>query len=505
MTKTEASDFAALEQQLADLREAILGGASDSLPMVEMLLRDTQRRVAAERELADNRAWMDLAQEAGGVAAYRMDIPANRLWWSNSVYTLYGMAASDGEPTVERWLATIHPADRENVATVARSAIEHGEPIDHHFRIILPTGDLRWVHDRGRVDFDERGRPSMIHGVNVDISALRRTQEDLALSEGRTREAFEFANVGVAHVALDGRFLEVNRYLSRMLARDPDELAGLTFQDITHPDDLDADLHLLERLVAGAIPSYTLEKRYIRPGGDVVWADLSVSCLRDGDGRPVNFISIVTDIAERKAAQKQLELVLAEANHRVKNLLAVVSAIVTNSARTAGTAPDLAQRILLRLQGIAVSHDLLTGKSERGGDLGELIKRQLEIFTDCDARRVTLSGPPVRLNPATAHAFGMVLHELATNACKYGSLSGDAGTVTISWRVDPTGDGLHFEWVEHGGPKVAPTERRGFGSKALSRMLTGPLGGQVTHELPVDGARFTASVPLSTALHETSA
>lgn len=501
MTIAGDTELVALQQQLSDLRQAIIDGASDSLPMVEMLLRDTQRRVAAERQLLDANTWMELAQAAGGVASYRMDIPANRLWWSNSVFNLYGMSAEDGEPTVERWLSTIHPDDRDNVAAVAFAAIQNGEPIDHHFRIVLPTGELRWVHDRGTVGLDEKGRPSWLHGVNVDVTALRRAQEDVAFSEQRFRKAFAHANVGVAYVALDGSFLEANEYLLKLLARDGSELANLTFQDITHPDDLSVDLELLEKLVAGDLPSYTLEKRYIRPNGEVVWADLSVACLRDHDGQPTIFVFVVTDIADRKNAQERLELVLNEANHRVKNLLAVVSAIVSNTTRTAKSAQDLGQTILRRVQGIAASHDLLMGKSERGGDFAELIRRQLDIFADCDVSRVELSGPPVRLRPAAVQAFGMVLHELATNACKYGALSCEEGSVKVTWTVDDANDSLHFEWKEQDGPKVQPTGRQGFGTKALSRILSGPLGGKVSHELPADGAKFTATVSLAKATY----
>lgn len=497
MAIAEESQLVSLHQQLAELRQAILSGGPDSLSMVEMLLRDTQRRVAAERELTDVRAWMDLAQEAGGVATYRMDIRANRLWWSSSVYKLYEMDPSDGEPTVERWLTTIHPADRENVANVAREALEDGKPVDQSFRIALQSGEVRWVHDRGKVELDEHGRPSWLHGVNIDVTSLRRAQEDLWLSEQQFRTAFEYANIGVAHVALDGTFLEVNRYLAQFLGREATDLVGLTFQDITDPDDLGADLDLVEKLVSGHLPSYTLEKRYIRPDGESVWADLSVSCLRDSVGQPLNFVSVVADIKERKRAEEQLDLVLSEANHRVKNLLAVITAIVTNSMRTAKTVSELGQSMMMRIQGIAASHDLLIGKSERGGDLGELIRRQIAVFADCEASRVELSGPPIKLSPPSVQAFGMVLHELATNACKYGALSGEEGSVKVSWHVDEAENTLHFSWTEQGGPKIGPIDRKGFGTKALSRMLSGPLDAKVKHELPAEGARFTATIPLT--------
>lgn len=491
------SGLVVLQRQLDELRAAIAAGGADSLSMVDMLLRDTGRRLEAERELHDARAWMELAQEAGGVATYRMDIAANRLWWSNSVCRLYDIEPASGEPTLDLWLSLIHPDDRAQVERTARAAVELGAPIDHHFRIIGPTGQVRWIYDRGRVELDGQGRPACLCGVNINVTAVRDTQAALAESEERFRRTFEHANVGVAHVSLAGHFIRVNRCVCTLLGRDEAALSSLTFQDITHPDDLGTDLDLLGAVLSGERASYTMEKRYIRPDGEVIWADLSVSLLRDAEGRPLQFISVISDIQARKTAQEQLQLVLAEGNHRVKNLLSVVTAIVNSSARSARTVRDLGSAIGLRLQGIAASHDLLTGKAADGGDLEQLVRRQLEIFTDCEVERVATNGPPLHLVPTAVHAFGMVLHELATNACKYGALAGETGRVFISWQVDAAAEALRFEWLELEGPPVSPPQHQGFGTKTLLRMLSASLGGSATHELAPEGARFTAVVPLA--------
>ncbi|MEL0253354.1 MAG: PAS domain S-box protein, partial [Novosphingobium sp.] len=193
------------------------------------------------------------------------------------------------------------------------------------FRIIRPSdGTHRWVHDRGRVECDASGRPLRLHGVNIDMTAMRQVQDALVASEEQYRGTFEHANVGVAHVSVDGHFLRANSYLCKLLGRSESELQGLTFQDLTHPDDLGSDLDLLLQLMAGTIPSYTLEKRYLRPDGALIWTDLSVALIRNDEGRPLHFVSVITDIQQRKEAQDLLALVLDEANHRVKNLLSVV-------------------------------------------------------------------------------------------------------------------------------------------------------------------------------------
>ncbi len=327
------------------------------------------------------------------------------------------------------------------------------------------------------------------------LTEMAAAHDALRKSEEQFRRTFELANVGVAHVSTAGKFIRVNDYFCHMLGRSQDELQNLTFQDLTHPDDLDADLHQLKKLLAGQIQSYAMEKRYILPDGAQHWAELSVSLLRHADGTPMNFISVVSDIQERKQAQEQIELVLGEANHRIKNLLTVIGAVVRTSARTAASAQELEQIVSGKIVGIAASHDLLMGKYQTGALLDKLILRQLDVFTSVASDRVVLEGDPVELNPKAVHAFGMVLHELATNACKHGALSNETGMVRIAWAIDAGSGTLEFSWIEEGGPPVAVSGHKGFGTRTLERMLGGGLGGSARHSLLPEGARFEAWLP----------
>ncbi|BEU99356.1 PAS domain S-box protein [Novosphingobium olei] len=310
------------------------------------------------------------------------------------------------------------------------------------------------------------------------------------------RLAFERANVGMAQVSIDGRFIQVNPCLEGLLGRTQQELRALTFQDITHPDDLDADLGYVQDLLNGEMDVYTMEKRYIRPDGSTVWTELSVSLLRDASGAPLNFVSVISDIQKRKEAQEQVQLLLDESGHRVRNLIAVVGAIVSGSAKVASSADELERSISQRLAGIAASHDLLLGKAIAGGPLDKLIQRQLEIFAHGSADRVLIEGEHLELLPSAVHAFGMTLHELATNAVKYGALGEHGGIVRIRWRIDRDAGVLHFSWREVDGPPVVQTGRRGFGTKSLGRMLGSALGGRVRFDLLADGALLEAELPL---------
>jgi PAS domain S-box-containing protein len=457
-------------------------------------MNDTPKNGPAARSVL---AWMELAQDAGDVASYCLDIPSDCASWSRSFYRLYGLD-TDCRPSTDRWLAAVYRDDRAMVTQTLQAAIEAGGALDHRFRILhQKTGEIRWIQNRGRVELDRHGRSLALHGTHIDVTSQHLAQAALASSEQEFRNTFEHANVGVAHVSLDGRFQRVNQALCLLLGRDETELSALTFQNLTHPDDLATDLHLVRQVIEGERDSYTMEKRYLRPDGEIIWADLSVSMLRDADGQAVNFVSVVSDIQSRKQAQAQVQLVLGEVDHRIKNLLTVVTAIVTSSARTATSAKHLAAAVVSRLQGIAASHDLLVGKAAGGGGLEALIRRQLEIFTDQATGQVYIDGPPVQLTAPAVHAFGMVLHELATNACKYGALSTQSGRVHVKWRIDATGEALHFAWREQDGPPVPATGQHGFGTKALPRMLLDTLGGAVSHVLAPQGAIFEATIPVS--------
>ncbi|WP_225207836.1 PAS domain S-box protein [Novosphingobium huizhouense] len=322
-------------------------------------------------------------------------------------------------------------------------------------------------------------------------AAAPRTDEDALF-----RLTFERANVGMAHVSTQGRFLRVNPCLARLLGRSEAELLALTFQDITHPDDLDVDLGYVQQLLDGDIEVYTMEKRYIRPDGSVVWTELSVSLLRDEAGAPLNFVSVINDIQKRKEAEERVRLVLDESGHRVRNLISVIGAIVSGSARVALSIGEFREGLTQRLASIAASHDLLLGKAATGGSLEKLIHRQLDIFANGSSERLIVEGEAIDLQPNAVHAFGMVLHELATNAVKYGALGERGGIVRIRWRVDREAGTLAFVWREEGGPPVRPGGRQGFGTRSLSRMLGSSLGGQVRFELRAEGVVLETELPL---------
>jgi two-component sensor histidine kinase len=210
------------------------------------------------------------------------------------------------------------------------------------------------------------------------------------------------------------------------------------------------------------------------------------------DGELVGMHGVVQDIHERKLANERLRaeieereraqqrqlLLIHELNHRVKNILAMVQAIVTQTLSNTPTRKVARQALDERLQALARAHDVLTRESWHGAELADIIAGAVAPLEANPGLRFRASGPSVRLEPKAAVSLAMVLHELATNAVKYGALSTDAGWVSLDWTATPAPGGLDLAltWVEHGGPPVKPPRRRGFGARLISRSLAAELG-----------------------------
>lgn len=486
-----------LESRLDDLADRLSAGSGDGA-LIEILLKDNGRRREAEQELASAQAWIQLAQETGGVAAYHMDIVRDELTWSASTFALYGWAPSQKRPTLETWLAAIHPDDRDQAAAVAAGAIEHGLEVRQEYRIVLSDGRVRWIQDRGRVLLDAQGQPSRVVGLNIDVTELKLAQQALAEGEAQFRFTFEHAAVGVAHVTAEGRFDRVNDCLCDLLGYSRQELSHMTFQELTHPEDLALDLQHLNRLTAGEIDSYCMEKRYIGRNGAIIWADLTVSVRRNAAGEPLGFISIVADCRDRKQAQDRLDFVLSELGHRSRNLLSIVQVMIRNTAANAGSVEEMASSLSERIQGLAAAQELLVSGEQTPIDLKDLVHRQLSVFLPASQARVTTSGPPLPLKPQAVQNLGLAFHELATNACKYGSLSTPAGTVAVDWAVDDSATPrLSLTWREMNGPPVRPPERTGFGRRVTETMIAGAFAAEIDLTFVPTGVVWTMAAPLS--------
>jgi two-component sensor histidine kinase/CHASE3 domain sensor protein len=228
------------------------------------------------------------------------------------------------------------------------------------------------------------------------------------------------------------------------------------------------------------------------------WFDCTIDAQRDADGQIVGIVCAAVEITEQKERESRIRLLMRELTHRSKNLLTVIDAIARQTATNSDGIKDFLTRFRDRLHSLAGSHDQLVHEDWQGAWLRELVLSQLGHYYDRDSPAISLAGPRVRVQPEAAQHIGLALHELATNAAKYGALSAPAGRVRITWDVeqDAAGDPVcRMCWIEHGGPTVQPPARRGFGQVVIERTVARALGGSVVLEFPPEGLRWTLTFP----------
>jgi PAS domain S-box-containing protein len=219
--------------------------------------------------------------------------------------------------------------------------------------------------------------------------------------------------------------------------------------------------------------------------------------LHDDVGRLVGAVNMLLDITERKRAEQRQHLMVRELHHRVKNTLATVQAIMGSTARSATSIEEFQSALIGRISALSKTHVLLSDDS-RPVLFGDIVHSELDAFDDGSEGRIRLHGPPVEINAQNAVSLGLALHELTTNAAKYGALSVHDGKIDLTWRETITAERrlLDFDWVESGGPAVKAPERQGFGSRLLNFVLPGQIQAKVTIDYHPGGLRVHGSVPL---------
>ena len=237
-----------------------------------------------------------------------------------------------------------------------------------------------------------------------------------------------------------------------------------------------------------------LETQRQRKDGALVDVAISGAPLRDTHGDIIGISVIHRDITPQRQHEEQMRLVMRELAHRSKNLLAIILSMAAQTARNSPALPEFNARFTQRLQGLAHSHDLLVQQNWRGAPIRELIKSHLEPFLEQDRTRVTFEGPDVVVDPKAAQNIGLALHELATNASKYGALSGAAGHVAIKWGATAQG-AFALEWRECGGPRVKAPKRRGFGQTVLERLTSQALEGKASLSFASEGVVWRIEIP----------
>jgi PAS domain S-box-containing protein len=394
-----------------------------------------------------------------------------------------------------------HPDDRRESRELAQR-LDAGESdvFDVEKRYIRKDGTIVWVRTTVNAIRDDLGRPLRHTVVAQDLTARKQAEQALETSNARLQLALDATRLGWWQYDPRRRLILVDTRLKEIFDFTDDETPIEEFIKRVHPDDLERVWADREAALNPADPKpYAHEYRIRRRDGEVRWVEAHGLADFEGAGRErraVNFVGTVADVTERKEREEREHLLMREVNHRAKNVLSVVDAIARQT--TTKNPQDFVERFSERIQALSANQELLVRNEWRGVEIEDLVRAQLLHFVDLIGSRIVLDGPKLRLNAASAQAIGLAVHELATNAGKYGALSTDKGRVDVLWATD---DGaLAMSWAERDGPPVSAPKRRGFGTIVMEAMAARSVNGKVQLDYARSGLTWRLTCPAAGAL-----
>ena len=480
-------------------------GAGGTVLVVEAVDADEAARSEENRQ--------DLA--AAGLGEWRWERATGRLVLSRRAAQILGHPPG-ASATWETLRAGLSPDEPDRIQAVVRDAMARDGAYRFETRLTREAdGREVIVAVRGRPVHAVDGRRTGMVGVVQDVTTRMEARDGLAARDQRLRVATTVARLGIFewHMLEDHAIWE-NERMFEIFGHTPEDgtIGKAEFlRDTLHPDDrATVRLAISQALRDDAILHTTGR---IRRRSDGAWRtiDLAGRFERDAPNRlPRRLIGLVADVTDQRRAEERQALLIRELHHRVKNTLATVQAIVGSTARPASSIDSFYEAFVGRIKSLAHTHSVLTEATWQTADLRTLLLSELRPYAEAETQageaganealdgRIALDGPDTALPSEIAVPIGMAIHELTTNAAKYGALSNRRGRISVTWAILPGGPAglLRFAWRESGGPAVEPPRRQGFGSRLLHRVLTTQVQAEVETLYAPDGFVLTMLAPL---------
>ncbi len=353
------------------------------------------------------------------------------------------------------------------------------------------SGELRHICKDGREVIVESRQQllgdSTVIGVNRDVTERHQTQQQLNFLASIVQSSDD----AIVSKNLDGIITSWNKGAERIFGYTAEEAVGQPITIVIPQDRQNEERTILTRIRRGERIEHFETVRQ-RKHGSLIWVALTISPVKNAEGKIVGASKIARDITEQKRTSDQIATLAREAEHRSKNLLANVQAMVDLSQ--ADAVADFKEAIKGRIQALANVHSLFVASRWIGAELSAIAKQEFAPYSATGEKRVRIDGPQVLLEPNTAQILAVTLHELATNAAKYGALSTANGHIDVKWSEEADGR-LNLRWMETGGPTVQPPSRRGFGGRIIEKMI-GQLKGKTRFDWRAEGLVCEITLPV---------
>ncbi|MBB3018986.1 PAS domain S-box-containing protein [Microvirga lupini] len=387
-----------------------------------------------------------------------------------------------------------HPTADPALGEMFKQAMATKKPVEMKHRYVWPHGRVSWISMHA---YPVGEGLAVFYG---DVTQQVEAEERLRESEERLRLMADAVPQIVWVTDAEGNAEFFNRqWFEYTGSADNPAGAAQVSADFVHPDDQAATMQAFEEARStGGI--FEVEHRIRSKEGNYRWFLVRAEPYRaPRNGEIVRWFGVSIDIHDRWVAQEHQQLLINELNHRVKNTLATVQSVASQTLRNAESTEQAKEALEARLFALSRAHDVLTRENWEGADLYDIVEQAVAPYSSRGEDRLHLEGARVRVPPRMALALAMALQELATNAVKYGALSNETGVIRITWSVQPDDSRprLHLTWEESGGPAVRPPSRRGFGSRLIERSLSQDLDGTAQIAFPATGVICIVDAPLA--------
>ena len=342
---------------------------------------------------------------------------------------------------------------------------------------------------------DGKGAIVGVVNMTVDISELKKAQRALAERDVQLALAGKAGLVGTYAHDFNRDMMQVSEGYAAIhgLPDGTTECSRSEWKRRVHPEDLARKLAVESKAIRERSGDYSVEYRIDR-NGEVRWIELRGFISYDSDGSPQRIIGVNIDITERKRSEEHQGVLVAELDHRVKNILATVIAVAGQTLETSGSMNHFVAALDGRIRSMATAHELLSTRHWQGMPMSELVRREFAAYAS--SNNTMIDGPEVMLSAEAGQAMAMVIHELVTNAAKYGALSTQSGHVSVRWYRKLNGRAqLVVVWQETGGPRVEAPRKSGYGTGVVRDLFPYEFGGTVDFSFAPEGVRCRLEVP----------